>query len=283
MGREMDIRFSWLDVFTDRPLAGNPLAVVPDADGLETDQMQALARELGLSETVFVTGGAEALRIFTRVIELPLAGHPVVGAALELARLGRVPAEGRAVFRTGAGEVPVDLSGGVATMTQPEPRLGGELDATEVAGLLGLAASDLVGTPAICATAWPIAFARTRDRETLRRVDPDLRALTGWPRAEGIATWSEEDGGVAMRFFGLRIGVSEDPATGAAAGALGALRVFRGGEPGAFSIEQGAEVGRPSTIQVEVGGEPGRPSGVRVGGRAVLVLEGSVRADALGC
>ena len=86
------LRLSWLDVFTDRPLAGNPLAVVPDADALDAAAMQAVAAELGLSETVFVLGGARRLRIFTPRSELPLAGHPVVGAAVELARLGPIPA-----------------------------------------------------------------------------------------------------------------------------------------------------------------------------------------------
>lgn len=263
-------------MFTDVPLAGNPLAVVPDADGLSTDRMQALARELGLSETVFVTGGAAALRVFTPATELPLAGHPVVGAALELARLGRVPAEGRVTFETRTGPIPVDLADGVATMTQPAPVLGHEPDRAEIAALLGLDAADLAEPPGICATAWPIAFARVRDRATLALISPDARALAEWDTCNGVAAWSDSDGAVAMRFFAPRIGIDEDPATGSAAGALGALRVFRGADPGAFTIGQGDEIGRPSTIAVEVGGARGRPADVRVGGRAVLVLEATV-------
>ena len=107
----------WLDVFTSTPFAGNPLAVIPDADGLSGEQMQAVARELGLSETTFVLGGAERLRIFSPTMEVPLAGHPVVGATLCLAHIGRI-GQGRHVFVTGAGDTPVDVDGDVATMTQ---------------------------------------------------------------------------------------------------------------------------------------------------------------------
>ena len=103
------LALSWVDVFTDTPLAGNPLAVVPDADALDERQMQALAAELGLSETTFVTDGGSRMRFFTPTMELPLAGHPAVGAAVELARLGRIPAEGVSTFQT---QTKVGLLGG---------------------------------------------------------------------------------------------------------------------------------------------------------------------------
>jgi trans-2,3-dihydro-3-hydroxyanthranilate isomerase len=114
-----ELRISWVDVFTDRPFAGNPLAVVPDADGLDDGQMQTLAAELGLSETTFVFDGARRLRIFTPNGELPLAGHPVIGATVELGRLGLL-ADGVHVFLTGVGETPVELRDGLA----PRPRGG---------------------------------------------------------------------------------------------------------------------------------------------------------------
>jgi trans-2,3-dihydro-3-hydroxyanthranilate isomerase len=279
--RPADLRLSWLDVFTDRPLSGNPLAVVHDADALGAHRMQALTRELGLSETVFVLDEASALRIFTPGKEVPLAGHPVVGAALELARIGRIPARGRAVFRTGAGETPVELADGVAMMTQAEPRLGPELEPARMAALLGLDPPHVVGTPAVCSTGLEVAFVQVPGRRALAEVVPNQEEI-GALDVEGVAAWCEDEpGGLTQRFFAPRLGIGEDPATGSAAGALGALRVLRGADPGALVVCQGEEVGRPSTIRVEVGGAPGRPEAPRVGGSAVLVLEATVRQVAV--
>jgi trans-2,3-dihydro-3-hydroxyanthranilate isomerase len=270
------LRFAWLDVFTDRPFAGNPLAVVPDADGLGDAAMQTIAAELGLSETVFVFGGAERLRIFTPRAELPLAGHPVVGTALELARLGRIPREGRHVFRTGAGDTPVDVSDGMATMTQAPFDPGHELDPALPGALLG---AEVVGAPRVCSTTGiRQAFARVRDRGVLAGIRPDMAAIAEFADADGVAAWCEDGDVVAQRFFAPRIGVPEDPATGSAAGALGALRVHEGGAPGSVTVVQGEEIGRPSEISVTVEGEPGSPGEVRVGGRAALVLEGELTA-----
>jgi trans-2,3-dihydro-3-hydroxyanthranilate isomerase len=274
-------RLSWLDVFTDRPLAGNPLAVVPDADGVADDRMQAIAAELGLSETVFVFGGARRLRIFTPSAELPLAGHPVVGTSVELARLGRIPSEGTHVFETGVGETPVTMSGGEATMTQAPFDPGHELDPAAMAPLLGLDTADVVGTPRVCSTAFPQAFVQVPGRDALRALRPDLAAIGALREADAVAAWCEHDGELAQRVFLPKIGIAEDPATGSAAGALGALRVFSGAAPGPITIRQGEERGRPSEMHVTVGGRPGAPEDIRVGGRAVLVMEG-VLAPSLG-
>jgi trans-2,3-dihydro-3-hydroxyanthranilate isomerase len=273
------LRISWVDVFTDRPFGGNPLAVVPDADGLDESAMQSLARELGLSETVFAHADGRELRIFTPAAELPLAGHPVVGAALELARLGRIPADGAHNFRTRAGDVHVEVHGEVATMTQLDPQRGRDLDPRAVAPLLGLGADRIVGTPAACTTTGVRqAFARVADRATLAAVAPDLAGIAALSDLDGLAAWCEDGGELAQRFFAPQIGVDEDPATGSAAGALGALRVFEGAPPGSLVVRQGEELGRPSTIQVAVAGEPGSPREVRVAGRAALVLEAELRA-----
>ena len=269
-------RLSWLDVFTDRPFAGNPLAVVPDGDGLSDAQMQALARELGLSETVFAVDDARRLRIFTPVVELPLAGHPTVGCALELARLGRIPSEGRWVFRTGAGETPVDLAGGVATMTQAEPELGLEHDHPAVALALQVVEDALASPPQMCTTTGVRQlFAEVRDREALAALSPDTELVAGLENVDLLSAWCENgDGEVAQRGFAPQMGIVEDPATGSAAGALAALRVFRGADPGPVIVRQGEEIGRPSEMRVQVEGHPGTPTEVRVGGRAVLVMEG---------
>lgn len=269
------MRFTWVDVFCDRPFAGNPLAVFPDGDGLDAGDMQRIAAELGLSETVFVTSAGRALRIFTPRAELPLAGHPVIGASLELARLGRIPAEGVTRFETGAGRIEVELAGGRATMTQAPPERGEKLERAEIARMLGLEAEAVIGEPAVCSTGVRQAFAQVADRDILGRVRPDLERIATLAPLVGLGAWCEDgDGLLRQRFFGPQVGVPEDPATGSAAGALCALRVFEGGSPGAVTVRQGDEIGRPSAIDVEVGGEPGAPSVVRVGGRAAPIAEG---------
>jgi trans-2,3-dihydro-3-hydroxyanthranilate isomerase len=275
------LEISWVDVFTDRPFAGNPLAVVPDADELDADQMQLLAGELGLSETTFVLDGGRRLRIFTPKAELPLAGHPVVGAVAELGRLGRL-ADGEHVFQTGVGDTPVELAQGVATMTQPDLRMHHELDPARCAELLGLEPEDMLGAPVVCETALAQGFAQVRDRGALSRVAPDLQGLIAFDDdAIGLAAWCEDDGDVAMRFFAPGVGVPEDPATGSAAGALGALRVAQGARPGRVVVRQGEDMGRPSTIHVEIGGEPGTPRGVRVGGSAAPVMTATIELETL--
>jgi len=272
------LRALWLDVFTERPFAGNPLAVFPDADELSGEQMQTLAAELGLSESVFVLGGAERLRIFTPKAEVPLAGHPVVGATLALAQLGRIASNGRHVFRTGVGETPVSVHDGVATMTQAPLDVGDEVDAGHVAELLRLPVDALAGTPRFYSTSgWAHLFAPVRDRETLGSIEPDLAAIGADERIEGLIPWCESGNELAQRFFGPRHGIAEDPATGSSAGALAASRVYEGGQPGDVVIRQGEEIGRPSTIHASVDGEPGAPDPPRVGGRAVLVFDGELR------
>lgn len=274
------LEVAWVDVFTERPLGGNPLAVVLDADALDGGRMQALAAEFGLSETIFVLEDARRLRIFTPSAELPLAGHPVVGASLELARRGRIPAEGTWTFTTGVGPTPVQLSGGTATMTQAPLETWPALDAATVAPLLGLEPGALVGAPVPASTGVRFVFAQVRDRATLAAVRADQAAIAAMDDPGlGVVAWCEEGPGrLAQRMFAPRLGVPEDPATGVGAGALGALRVRFGAEPGAVVIAQGEEIGRPSRIEVEVGGAAGAPSPPRVGGRAALLLEGRLAA-----
>lgn len=273
---------SWVDVFTDQAFAGNPLAVVLDADELDEDEMQLLAAEFGLSETTFVLDGDRRLRIFTPRAELPLAGHPVVGTVVELGRLGRL-ADGEHVFRTGVGETTVELSAGVATMTQPDLRVHRELDPALSASLLGLDPGDVTGRLVVCETAVPQGFAQVVDRDALARTRADLEAIASFDgnRAIGLVAWCDAGGELEMRFFAPRMGIPEDPATGSAAGALGALRVMHGGDPGSVIVRQGEHVGRPSVMHVEIGGEPGRPSGVRVGGTAVPVLQAKIELETL--
>jgi trans-2,3-dihydro-3-hydroxyanthranilate isomerase len=268
-----------VDVFTDRPFAGNPLAVIPDGDGVDPSRMQAIAAELGLSETVFVLGGAERLRIFTPRHELPLAGHPVVGTALVLAWMGRIPSEGEYVFLTGVGETPVVLDRDTATMTQAPFDPGIELDPARMAALLRIPAEAVVGAPRACSTIRePQALVHLPDRATLAGLKPDLEAIAAFREAMCVGAWCENGDELAMRVFVPGDAIPEDPATGSAAGALGALRVFEGGQPGSVIVRQGEEVGRPSEMRVSVDGEPGAPAPPRVGGRAVPVLTGTISA-----
>lgn len=239
--------------------------------------MARLAFELDLSETVYLLDGGRRLGIFTPAGEIPFAGHPIVGAALELARTGLAPQEGSIVFETGAGPIPVDLADGVATMTQPEPRFGPVMEPTEVARLLGVDAATLTGEARIASTGVEAIFAQLADREALAGVRPDLAAIERREDVLGVVGWCESGAGeVTQRFFAPRAAVDEDPGTGSAAGALGALRVFQGADPGPVLVRQGAEMGRGAEIRVEVGGARGAPGRPRVGGRAAVVFEGTL-------
>ena len=203
-----------------------------------------------------------------------------MGAAVELARLGRIPAEGVTTFQTGAGATEIELSGGTAAMTQAEPKLGDEIERARAAAMLGLEPGQLAGPAAHCSTtAVRQALIEVRDRATLRALRPDIAAIDALAEADGVTAWCEDGGEVAQRFFAPHMGIDEDPATGSAAGAVAALRVIRGAKPGRVVVRQGEEIGRPSTMYVEVGGEPGKPGRPRVGGTAVLVLEATVAPE----
>ena len=269
-------RIAWVDVFTEQPFTGNQLAVI-DGNGLSAEQMHTFARELGISETVFVKGQAAELTIWTPAKELPGAGHPVIGAALYLAQRGDIPSSGTWVFLIGDSEVMVDLAHGTATMTQPDPGLGVEVDKVAVAAALEIGEDDIVSQPQFCTTGVRQVFAEVRDRDALAEIHPNLDLVAGLHNADGLVAWCEvADAEVAQRFFAPQMGIPEDPATGSASGALGSLRVFRGAAPGPLLVRQGAEINRPSEIHVQIGGSVGQPSDVRVGGRAVLVFEGTI-------
>lgn len=308
-------RFYQADVFTDRVFTGNALAIFPDADGLSGEEMQRIAAEMNLSETAFVLPPTEVqallrLRIFTPVTELPLAGHPVVGTIFVLASRGEyglgaaVSEVGDGVHRIqqecGAGVLPVDIRvrGGEVeqvVMTQAPPRFFGEFgDRAALAVCLGLGEDDLLpdGTPAqVVSTAMPQLMVPVRSLRSLERIELDAGAARSLLNREEIGSdclmvFSTEcvhrESAAHARMFAPGLGVVEDPATGSAAGALGAWLVRHrrvvssDSEPVRLVIEQGYEMGRPSTIHVEVEHDDGAPSEVRVGGQAVFVAEGSL-------
>ena len=284
----IDLAYHVVDVFTDRPYAGNPLAVVLDADDLPTAALQAMAREFNLSETAFPVRSDRAdyrLRIFTPEEELPFAGHPSVGAGALLAALGRV-VPGRVVMECGAGLLPLTVAADRAEVTAGTPAAGPPLDAAEYLAACGLAPADAVdGTARLCSTGLPWVFVEVA-ADAVGRVAPDPRALrvvcAGAERAAGVVVfaWDAATRGSHARVLGYD--VPEDPATGSAAAAFGAWLAALGRVPGdgetAYVVRQGAEIGRPSLIEGAVVTRGGAAVECRVGGGVVRVASGSIAA-----
>lgn len=301
-------RFHHVDVFADGPLAGNPLAVFPDGEGLTGAEMQAIARELHLSETTFVLPASDPaatyrVRIFTPVSELPFAGHPLVGTPWVMAREGKVPLRSpRTELRqqVGIGTLPVTLEtepdpeapgGGRlrvsrVVMTQGTPRFGAELPAgagASLAAALGLppGAVGLPGLPPqVVSTGLNHLLVPLGSADAVAGLQPDLAAIGRLADSLGVvgvfvfsvaATAPVE---ARARFFAPTHGVPEDPATGSAAGPLGAYLSARGRLPGGrLTIHQGIEMGQPSRLEVEI--EAGQGAGgtvVRVAGRVVPLI-----------
>jgi trans-2,3-dihydro-3-hydroxyanthranilate isomerase len=295
-------RFQTADVFTQRRFGGNPLAVFPDARGLTTTQMAALAREFNLSETVFVLPPADPantrrLYIFTPGRELPFAGHPTVGAAFVLAALGEVPTptpETRIVFEEGIGLVPVTIHShdGAPTFTQLSvaqlPVRGAPAPAAPgIAAMLSLSPEDVVADGDALQTVScgvPFLMVPLRSREALRDAKPraDLfRATLAPSRTSEVYVFVDDGERIHARMFVADPEIKEDPATGSACACLGGYLAWRGraarGATSKFRVEQGVDMGRPSVLDVEVDvARDGAVTGVRVGGASVLVAEGSI-------
>jgi trans-2,3-dihydro-3-hydroxyanthranilate isomerase len=283
----VQIPFRLVDVFTPRPLAGNQLCVVPDPVDLDHDEMLAIAREIGFSETTFVTeaaGDRYAMRIFTPDGELPFAGHPTIGTAFVLVAEGRVTSPATQVVAAGEVPVEVDVETGTAWMTQLPPEFGAEFDDVDlIASATGLERGDIRTDLPIqtVSTGLPPLLVPVRDLQTLRRARIDQRFVAEACERSGgeeLYLFAVHEGGVTARFFGPTVAIVEDPATGSAAGPLGAYlsRHRLAGMPGSVTVWQGEQVGRPSELHLEVA-----PAGdtwrVRVGGGVQLVGEGVFR------
>jgi trans-2,3-dihydro-3-hydroxyanthranilate isomerase len=335
-------RFIQLDVFTREPFAGNPLAVFPEADGLADDQMLKIAREMNLSETVFVftptdessagSGDDQAtkndrgvptttakkddqqpsvlrrLRIFTPAREIPFAGHPIAGSWNALAREGIVPLPAggngwtRIYHEVGIGILPVDIEfkEGVpvqVVMTQGKFEIKGEIDdweeQAEIARALGLAREELDENLPIqvISTGLPFLTVPIRSLADLRKCRVNAALLTEVyerARSTGCYTFTREtleigEARAHARLFAPADNISEDPATGSAAGALGAYLVHYGASGAEsvegwvrFVIEQGDFINRPSRINIEIKGKLGGVDEVRVGGPSVIVAHGEI-------
>jgi len=279
------LAYEIVDVFTDRPFAGNPLAVVFGAEDLATGQLQALAREFNLSETVFVlsptVGGATyRVRIFTPERELPFAGHPSVGAAVTASRRGWFP-PGTVVQECGAGLLPVEVAGTEATLTGGTPTVGPALDPAPLLATLGLAAADLVGPPprlAGCGLEFPYLLVRP---DAVGRVRPDgAAAHRSGVEQVSVFAWQPDERVAHARVFGFELGVPEDPATGSAALGLGVWLVASGLLPGegrsTYGVRQGVEMGRPSWLDCTVTAAGGVAVGATVAGAVHPVAHGEI-------
>ena len=277
-------RYVLLDVFTDTPLQGNQLAVFPDARAIPPRQMQPLARELNLSETVFVLapeqGGDARIRIFTPTAELPFAGHPVLGAAIVVG--GELEADA-VTLETGSGLVPVALRSGdgrvaYGSMCQPIPTWAPYERARELLAALGVERS---GLPVEAYVNGPRHVYVELDGEgAVAALAPDVRALAELG-AIGVSCFAGAGRRWTTRMFAPGLGVSEDPATGSAAGPL-AVHLARHGRIAfgeQIEIRQGAEVGRPSLLHARAVGTPEAVERVEVGGSAVMLAGGELMLD----
>ncbi len=290
------IRVLQVDAFTDEPLAGNPAGVVPDAGGLTDDQMGAIAAEMAVSETAFLSSSDEAdrrIRYFTPTREVALCGHATIAAYTHLSEEGLEA--GTSTLETNAGVFEVEVEpDGTVWMEQDRPtvrevdvdsdRLAEALDVDP--GALEAMATDL--PPAVASTGLAFLLVPVAYLSDIGGMEPDMAAiesLCGEVDATGVYAFTfdtlEADSTAHGRMFAPAAGVPEDPATGTASGGLGAyLRHFgalenTGGKPGetggeTLRLEQGHYVGRPGYVRVRTDGT------VRIGGRGVTALEGTL-------
>lgn len=292
------LAFHTLDVFTDTAFAGNPLAVVLAADALNTRQMQRLALEFNLSETVFVLKASRSdadvrVRIFTPAVELLFAGHPTIGTACLLADIGALAADAtQIVLEENVGLVPVRLVretdqpwfAELTAAKPPESRVA-DFDISALPAVLGIDA-EAITSVRLASCGNPFVIVTVRQPEVLQSIDFDASAAKRllaqcWAHSIYVVARGYE-GEWRTRMFAPDLGVVEDPATGSAAvafaGAL-ALDALARGEQGEFAwtLHQGVEMGRPSLLQASASIVDDKITAVRVGGHAVRVSEGRIR------
>jgi trans-2,3-dihydro-3-hydroxyanthranilate isomerase len=276
-------RYVVVDVFTDTPLEGNPLAVFTDARDLREDELQPIARELNLSETVFVLpaeqGGHARIRIFTPSLELPFAGHPTLGSAFVLAAPMQLP---EIRLETLRGLVPVVLEREgdrlvFGRMEQPLPTWQPYEQADALLAAIGVEQSELPVEHYDNGARFVYVGLGSEDEVAALRPDPV--ALSDLPGIVGVLCFAGSGGHWKARMFAPGGGVAEDPATGSAAGPL-AVHLARHGRIAfgdEIEITQGVEIGRPSKLFATVDGSADRLERVEVGGSAVILARGELR------
>ena len=300
----MQFRFFTADIFTDHAFGGNQLAVLPDARGLKAAQMQQIAREFNLSETVFVfppddPANTRRLRIFTPGAEVPFAGHPTIGTACVLAAGGDIGLNGETtdiVFEEGVGPVAVrisavagqprsaELTAAQMPETGPKPPL-----VSDLAAMLSVDVDDIDDgeyAPQAVSCGVPFLYITIRSLDAMARLHLDMtrwRQLLAdyWaPTIYCIALVAERpDSDIRARMFAPAFGIAEDPATGAAAAALAGYlgsRESRANGTLHWVVEQGFEMGRPSILRVSADKQGGQLTAIRVAGDYVPVSEGVI-------
>jgi trans-2,3-dihydro-3-hydroxyanthranilate isomerase len=282
-----ELDYEIVDVFTPRAFAGNPLAVVFDADALSTEQCQALANEFSLPETSFLCAPEAEdadyrVRIFTPSAELPFAGHPSVGAAHTLVRTGRLPG-GTLRQECGAGILDVVVDDDGATLTGGRPTLEDGADPAAVAEAMGLAAADLVGLPAhVAGCGLPFTYLAVQPG-VLDRADPHHHALSALGVGDGVSvlSWDAATATARARVFVDDLAWGEDPATGSAALGAGVWLVAAGllapEGTSSYVVSQGEAMGRPSVLSCTVTASGGRAVAATVRGAVVPIARGRIR------
>jgi trans-2,3-dihydro-3-hydroxyanthranilate isomerase len=276
--------FHVVDVFTDRPYAGNPLAVVLGADDLPTESLQAMAREFNLSETTFPMASDRAdyrVRIFTPGTELPFAGHPSIGTAWLLARLGRIPL-GDVRQDCEAGVLPVTVTESGATLTGGAATVSEPIDPAPLLGAVGLAEGSVSALAPVRSAGAGLEWTYLPVvEEAVARAVPDWIGLARSVPSTGVAVFSWSGGVAHLR--ALTTEGFEDPATGSAALGFGVYLAASGLVPDGtteYRIQQGAEIGRPSTLYGTVTTGGGTISAVTVRGAVVPVSTGEITPPA---
>jgi trans-2,3-dihydro-3-hydroxyanthranilate isomerase len=299
----MQRRYITVDVFTDRAFGGNPLAVVLDAGGLSTAQMQAIATEFNYSETTFVLPPQDKahdaqVRIFTVRSEIPFAGHPNVGTAFVLATQAAKP-PAKLLFEEKAGLVPLEIltEGGTvigAELTAPQPlQCLDQVSAEDAAACVSLSPADIKADrhpPQVVSVGLPFLVVELASREALRKARPDVPAFARVVRRDGrdaiylytrdVPAQEKSCDLQARMFHPGASGLGEDPATGSAAAAAAALLGYLDPtEHGELSLRigQGVDMGRPSLLLTRVRKENGAVVSTHVGGRCVQMMEGTFR------
>lgn len=293
----MSRQYYTLDVFTDKALSGNPLAVVMDSEGLDSAMMQRIAGEFNLSETVFImppedSNNRAKIRIFTPGRELPFAGHPTVGTAILLSHLDGLSEGAELILEENVGPVPCVVSGKSASFSIPKlpTRTEAELDLALMAGTLGLEQSDIGidgHSYAPCNAGVPFPTLPIASLKALQSIKFNAALLTqhNVPRGleDEIFVYSKEtlasDADYQVRMFAPAMGISEDPATGSAvAGFAGQIMACDKPADGShtFIIDQGIEMGRPSRIKLGMVVENGQLKSATISGDAVIISEGKL-------
>jgi trans-2,3-dihydro-3-hydroxyanthranilate isomerase len=276
------LSYEVVDVFTDRPFTGNPLAVVFGADGLATEQLQAIAREFNLSETIFILPATAAsatyrARIFTPAHEIAFAGHPSVGGAVTQVRRGLIKS-GDVVMECGAGLLPIRVEEtGTALVTGATPTIGPELDPVPMLAAVGLGPDDFAGPAprrAGCGLEFP--YLHVAPDAVARCVVPPAAVLPD----VSVFSWDAAARRAHARVLCPGLGLTEDPATGSAALGLGVWLVAAGLLPGdatsSYTVLQGAEMHRPSTLECTVTATAGSAVQATVSGHVVAVAAGEI-------